>query len=248
MNSHHDRYFFISGFISISLFLLILLLAGYAVRNSAKIEQFAMVQSDTISVSIALSEEKGQIEPAAETAEPPSEPEPAPVPPEKKSAEKSPEISDLFSQVKPRIEPQKNADRTKRYEGLAALEKELTASAEKQRFSEKVKNIELSKPGLKMVVQGGSAGPVVNEYHAKIQGLIYTHFHPPAGSAGQAARVRIKISPGGKLVSYKIIAYSASTSLNNEVDWLKERLGTVVFPPHPEGREAVLECILTAKE
>lgn len=249
MDLHNERYFFLSGLISLTLFSLLVLLVGYSVLTSVKIEQFAMTQSDVISVSIAISEQKAQSELPSEAAQ--AVPEPVneePAPEEEKKVETVPEISDLFSQVKPLNEPKKKSENAKRSDELSALEKEITAQSEKQRFTDKVKNIELLKPGMKMTVQGGSSGPIVNEYHAKIQGLIYTQFHPPAGSQGQAARVRIKISPDGRLVAYRVLAYSGHAALNNEVDWLKERLGSVRFPAHPDGKEALLECILTAKE
>ena len=251
MDLHNERFFFLSGIISFAFFALLVLVVGYSIVTSAKIEQFAMLQSEFVSVSIAISDAKS--EPHTEPVEPSpaSEPEPLPEPVQEAKApapEPVPDISDLFSQVKPQSEPKKKSEDAKRLQELDTLEKEMMSSEQKQKFSDKVKNIELMKPGMKMVVQGGSTGPVVNEYHAKIQGLIYTHFHPPAGSEGQAARVRIKISPEGRLVSYKVIAYSGNPALNSEVDWLKERLGSLRFPPHPEQREANLECILTAKE
>lgn len=249
MGLHNERYFFLSGLISLSLFTFLVILIGYSVLTSAKIEQFAMIQSEFVSVSIAVSEQNEQTEAMSEMPAAAAQPlEEQPVPVEEKAPEAAPEIADLFSQVKPRSEPKKNPEKAKRSEELSALEKDIMTPAKKQRFTDKVKNIELVKPGLKMVVQGGSSGPIVNEYHAKIQGLIYAHFHPPTGSEGQAARVRIKISPAGKLISYKVIAYSGNASLNSEIDWLKERLGSILFPSHPEGRDAVLECILTAKE
>ncbi|MBN2869919.1 MAG: TonB C-terminal domain-containing protein [Campylobacterales bacterium] len=249
MDSHNERYFFLSGLISFSLFALLVLLIGYTLLSSQKIEQFAMFQSEFVSVSVEISDTPAPSQSVARSPEPVSEPvEEKAAPAEEKTVETVPEISDLFSQVKPQTEPQKKNDRTKRNEELSALEKEIMAPSEKQRISDKVKNVELLKPGMKMTVQGGSSGPIVNEYHAKIQGLIYTHFHPPAGSEGQAARVRIKISADGRLVSYRVIAYSGSAALNGEVDWLKERLGSIQFPSHPERKEALLECILTAKE
>ncbi len=253
MDSHNERYFFLSGLISFSFFALLVAMIGYTLLSSPKIEQFAMFKSEFVSVSVDISEAPAPSQPVSQEPEPVAEPEAEPVeekpaPVEEKKVEPVPDISDLFSQVKPQSEPKKKNEKTKQNEELSALEKEIMAPSEKQRISDKVKNVQLLKPGMKMTVQGGSSGPIVNEYHAKIQGLIYTHFHPPAGSEGQAARVRIKISADGRMVSYKVIAYSGSSALNGEVDWLKERLGSLQFPSHPERKEALLECILTAKE
>lgn len=249
MDLNQERYFFISGLISLSLFVAFLFLAGYSLIVSPKIEQFAMMQSDVINVSIALSDTKAteQTEP-----EPKVEPQKADPSPEKSvqsvvQPEKVPEISDLFAQVKPQKIQKKPLETTKTNEQLNALEKELLNHKETPRFSDKVSNVELAKPSVKMVVQGGSSGPIVNEYHAKIQGLVYTNFHPPAGTAGEVARVRMSISASGKLIGYKVISYSGNTTFNGEVDWLKDRLASIHFPEHPEGKDTVLEFILTAK-
>ena len=44
MDSTKERYFFLSGLISLSLFALLVLLVGYSLLISSKIEQFAMIQ------------------------------------------------------------------------------------------------------------------------------------------------------------------------------------------------------------
>jgi len=111
---------------------------------------------------------------------------------------------------------------------------------------DKVKTLELAKSGVKMV--SVSSGPAVNEYNAKIQGIIYSNFHPASGTEGFAARVRITLGADGRLLSYRVLSYSGNAVFNAEVDWLKERLRQVGLPAHPQGEEAVFEIILTAKE
>lgn len=247
MNLHQERYFFLSGVISFSLFIIILFLVGYGIVLSPKVQQFAMTKSDYISVSImSAAKPKETPQPVNVALTPLAQPVHEEVPEAK--AETVPDISDLFSQVKPQKALPKKSDNTKRNDELNALEKELNKRTDSPRFTDKLNKLELVKPSVKMIAQGGSSGPVVNEYHAKIQGLVYTYFHPPSGTAGQIARVRMNISADGKLLSYKVLAYSGNAMFNGEVDWLKERLSTIVFPKHPEGKEAVLEFILTAKE
>lgn len=249
MDLNQERYFILSGAISLSFFVLLLLLVGYSVLVSTKIESFALTQSNFVSVSVAIAEVPAEPQTQAPAQPSPSEPlQESTPPPQPAQAEPVPEISDLFSQVKADKSVKKPKEESKRTEQLDALEKELHASSAPSRFSEKVQKLELVKPSLTMSVQGGSTGPVVNEYHAKIHGLVYTHFHPPAGSGGQAVRLRMKISASGKLISYKVIAYSGYSALNSEVDWLRERLASVQFPVHPEGRDTVLDFILTPKE
>lgn len=246
MDMHQERYFYLSGLISISLFVTMLFFTVYSVILSPKIQQFAMTKSDVINVSIAVSDTKENVQTSPEPASVPVAPEqtqkeeePAAQP------EPVPEISDLFSEIK----PQKVAkEDNKRQEQLNKIENEILTKRETPRYSEKVSNVQLAKPSIKMVVLGGSSGPLVNEYHAKIQGLVYTYFHPPSGTAGEVARVRMNISASGKLTGYKVLRYSGNISFNGEVDWLKDRLSAIRFPEHPEGKDTVLEFILTAKE
>lgn len=252
MDTNQERYFFLSGLISITLFIGLVFLAGFSLFLSPKVEQFAMVQSDVINVSIAIAEPQQQqisnnTEPVVEEQVDETI-EKVEIPNISTQSEPVPEISDLFSKVKPQKSSKAKQENVKHLEQLNALEKEVLEKKEISRFSEKVNNITLVKPSIKMLVQGGSTGPVVNEYHAKIQGLVYTYFRPPNDSIGQSARIRITISASGKLVTYTVLRQSSLSSFNNEVDWLKDRLSVIRFPEHPEGREAVLEFILTAKE
>ncbi|MBD3798465.1 TonB C-terminal domain-containing protein [Sulfuricurvum sp.] len=248
MDTNHERYFLLSGFISIAFFALLLFLAGFSLFHSPKVEQSAMIQNDVIQVSISMEETQPQSistpeplveEPVENSIEMPK------LTPQKESV---PEISDLFSHVKTEKIPKKSQEDAKHQDELNVLEKELSEQKDSPRISDRVSKIELAKPSIKMIVQGGSTGPVVNEYHAKIQGLVYTYFRPPNDSIGQSARIRMKISASGKLIAYSVLRQSSLNSFNHEVEWLKDRLSTIGFPEHPEGREAVLEFILTAKE
>lgn len=246
MDANNERYFFVSGLISISLFVGLVMLAGFSLFLSPKTEQFAMIQSNVINISIATDEPSVSKESVPEHQ---SEPVAEPLIEEKPNvAESVPDISDLFSQVPSEKTAKKRPDDLKRNEQLNALEKEVLQRKETSRFSDKVNNLTLAKPSIKMIAQGASTGPVVNEYHAKIQGLVYTYFRPPNDSIGQSARISMVISASGKLISYKILRYGSINSFNHEVDWLKDRLNGVRFPEHPEGKDAVLEFILTAKE
>lgn len=248
MGSNQKRYFFLSGLISFTLFILLAALAGYSLIITPKIEQFSMIKSDVINVSIALSEVKSTEETIPEPVISPTEPTVAQEEEKVTDTESIPEISDLFAQVQPDKTSKKKQEDTREREQLNALEKEVLERRETPRFSDKVNKVTLVKPSVKMIAQGGSTGPLVNEYHAKIQGLVYTYFRPPSGSAGEVARVRMSISASGKLIGYRVIRYSENSSFNNEVDWLKDRLGSIRFPEHPDGKDAVFEIILTAKE
>jgi len=272
MNLDRDRFFIVSGFISLSFFALIVAIIGWQILIVSKPETFAMTQSETISVSLISSPEKSKepvleplvsqpiVEPAVEeVTENVPEVTPEKVVPKvadksvekpiKKSVEKSEEvaISDLFSTVKPNKVVPKPKEDGKRLAQLNALEEKVLSTKRDSKLFEKAKTLELAKTGVKLSAVSGSSGPLVNEYKGKIQGIIYANFHPPGGTEGFSARVRITLSGDGKLLSYRVISYSRSALFNAEVDWLKERLGHVALPVNPNGDEAVFEIILTAK-
>lgn len=247
MNGQQERYFFLSGIISISFFAVLVFLAVYTLLVPSQIDSYAMTQSEIVNISIAIAEPTEEKEAVVQESSEVSEATPEEEA-EMTQEEPVPEISDLFSQVKVDKTPKKREEEQKRRDELNNLEKELLQTKEHSSLSEKVNKVELARPSVKMVPQGGSTGPLVNEYHAKIQGLVYTYFRPPSGSAGEMARIRMKLSASGRLIEYKILRFSKNGSFNHEVEWLKDRLNTVRFPEHPEGRDAVLEFILTAKE
>lgn len=250
MHLDNERYFYISGFLSFGFTLFIVLSIGLRFFSISSPQSFALRQSETISISLYDTPHKS-------TANAPF-PEPSPQPqvqeerseaPEQKAKEmvKVPEITDLFSTVKPTIENKKSNEKSNVVPNLSALEEKVLSSKRDSQFSEKVKTLDLAKSSVKMAAVSGSTGPLVNEYHAKIQGIIYTNFHPASGTEGYAARIRIAVNSDGRMTSYKVLSYSGNTVFNAEVDWLKERLRQVGFPSHPNGEDSIFEIILTAK-
>lgn len=248
MNLHYQRYFLQSGIITFFLFGIILSFFMSNLLHSDKPDAFAMRKSDVISISLedALTPVSKVMSPSAPVSQQivkESKSVSAPSTPEQEAI---PEIDDLFATVKSTKSKPKPMDNAKQMTELNALEEKVLATKRDSKLFDKVKTLELAKSGVKMV--SSSTGPAVNEYNAKIQGIIYANFHPASGTEGFAARVRIALSPDGRLLSYRVISYSANAVFNAEVDWLKERLRQVVLPRHPQGEEAVFEIILTAKE
>lgn len=248
MNLHYQRYFLQSGIITFCLFGFILSFFMSNLMHSSKPNAFAVTKSDVISISLentpaAVSEITSSSVPAVQ--QPSKEVE-------KASAESSPvketvpAIDDLFATVNTTKSKSKPMDNSKQLSELNALEEKILTTKRDTKIFDKVKTLELAKSGVKMV--SPSTGPAVNEYNAKIQGIIYTNFHPASGTEGFAARIRITLSPDGKLLAYRVISYSGSAVFNAEVDWLKERLRQIGLPQHPQGEEAIFEIILTAKE
>lgn len=248
MNLHYQRYFLQSGIITFFLFGLIISFFMSNILHSTKPDAFAMTKSDVISISLentpsvvskVMSPSVPEVQKPVKEIEKVSK-DSTP------SQEIVPEIDDLFATVKTTKSKSKPIDNLKQISELNALEEKILTTKRDSKVFDKVKTLELAKSGVKMV--SSSTGPAVNEYNAKIQGIIYANFHPASGTEGFAARVRITLSPDGRLLGYRVISYSGNAVFNAEVDWLKERLRQVVLPQHPKGEEAVFEIILTAKE
>ncbi|MDP3464342.1 MAG: TonB C-terminal domain-containing protein [Sulfuricurvum sp.] len=250
MHLDTNRFFIVSGLLSFSLFALILAVIGWQFLVAQKPNAFALNKSDVISISLVPSLSNAQ-----ESIREPLMPQPDSksavekiIPQKTEPKVEEVAISDLFSTVKTNNSPQKTKEDKKQLSELNALEEKVLTSKRDSKLFEKAKTLDLAKAGVKVVAAAESSGPVVNEYNAKIQGIIYTHFHPASGTEGFTARVRIVLNTDGKLASFRVISYSRSSVFNAEVDWLKERLTQVAFPSYPNGNEAIFEIILTAKE
>ncbi|MBV5334987.1 MAG: cell envelope integrity protein TolA [Sulfuricurvum sp.] len=248
MSRDNNRLFLLSGIASFVLFFLILFTIAWQANKFTKLVSYASVKSDVISVSLdspqVAVESKPQNNPAEELPEIKHETEK-----NSKSAEakkSQPEITDLFSSIKVIQTPKESKSNSKELSELSALEEKVLSTKRTSQLFEKAKSFDLTKPGVKVV--SASTGPEIDAYKAKIQGIIYSQFHPGAGTQGFSARVRIVITRDGKLGSYHVISYSGSGVFNAEVDWLKERLRQVALPKNPKGDEAIFEIILTAKD
>lgn len=248
MPIENNKLFFLSGVLSFLLFALIVIIVAWQVNNTTALPTFAMVQSDVISVSLEMSEKKVSEPILNDNSEPSVDPIEPPQPKQKEVKKKStpvqPKINDLFSSVKTtETSPKKESVELSK---LNELEQKVLSTKRDSQLFEKAKNVNLAKSGVKMLTP--SSGPLVNEYYAKVQGIIYTNFHPASGTEGFSARVRITLNSNGSLSGYRVISYSGNTLFNAEVDWLKERLKQVSLPSHPQGETAVFEIILTAKD
>lgn len=239
MGSNQERYFFLSGLISFSFFIVLVGLVGYSLIISPKIEQFSMIQSDVINVSITISETKETEQSLSEAIITPIEPEVAEKQNELAKPEPVPEISDLFAQVKIDKTPKKKPEENKE---LNALEKEILERKDVPRFSDKIKSIK--------ILKGGSTGPMVDKYYAMIFAFVSQNFNPPLGTVGNKATVVLVLSPSGKLRSFKILYSSKNQMFDEEVDRLKDKMAKLNLPAHPDGDESELrfELMKTLKE
>jgi outer membrane biosynthesis protein TonB len=158
-----------------------------------------------------------------------------------------PEINDLFSSVKT-VHPSKPTQKkSSELAALNALEKEVLSSKRSSQLFEKAKSFQLAKSNVKFINKG-SGGPMVNEYYAKVQKVIYAHFHPVSGTQGFKADVLMVLTSEGKLTSFRVVNSSGNSLFDAELELLNERLKHVVLPKNPTGESATFEIILSAKE
>ncbi len=235
------------------MFFLLFALFVYFILIQEKIKSYALKKDDFIAVSIAIPTQKSQ----NTAAKPKPKPITKKVPlssskPKASPTETTEDIDSLFSSVstqkivKAKKKPKKLLDQKK----LASMQKRVkkVEKSENSKATEKIKDIELKRPVIEIVGQSSSSAEEVNEYLAKIQSDVYDHFQPPSNTQGNTAKIRVWIDSSGSLSDYKILAYSSSDRFNSEVDRLRERLNSLVFPEHPQGVPIVLDIILTAED
>lgn len=256
--SSDDRYFYLSGLISLALFTAVLFLFALVILHKSEIKTFAMQKDNYISVSLNMDvviPTQNDAKPAPEPT--PKEevvPEPEPVVEEIETTPESvnTDVSSLFDDVwtqsaDTKVDKKVEKVDTKR---LAAIEKRIKTKESKHssKASDKIKTIELVKPSIEVVGASASTAPEVNEYLAKIHALVKSKFFPPASSEGESAKVRVNLDASGHITGYRVLVPSGSNIFNEEVDRLYNRLKRIEFPANPDGKSISLEIILTVEE
>ncbi|MCW8838571.1 MAG: TonB C-terminal domain-containing protein [Thiovulaceae bacterium] len=161
-------------------------------------------------------------------------------------------IDDLFSDVSTqKITREKKKVKkidSKRYNEIAKKVK-TSKVKEVESISKKIKSIE-SKEIIKDVQTNSSdsSADEVNEYLAKIQATIYNHFNPPQNTQGKSAEVVIELSSIGKMLDFRVLSYSDNESFNDELNKIKKRLQSVIFPKNPNNENYRLTTIIISKE
>ena len=251
MVSRNDQYFYLSGALSFALFGAVVILFAYALLSSDKVKTYALKKDNYIAVSIQLPTEKRSTATVKKPEPKPlSKPKAEPKPSEKPQA--TPDVSSLFSNVwtqKVSTKPAKK-ETTLDTKRLTAIEKRIktTESTKSEAAKEKIKTLEFTRPSIELVGSTSSSAAEVNEFLAKIQAFVYDQFYPPLNSEGNSAKVRIWLDGSGRMTDYRVLAYSGSSSFNEEVDRLKKRLEGVRFPKHPQAKPTTINIILTAEE
>lgn len=237
--ARNNTLFYISGFVSLSLFTFFLSIFIYMLVSSSDIDQFALKKDNFISISMDIQPKNSKS--AKKSVEP------TPIESSVSELPQDVDVNDLFSDVwtkkikKKKVQP-KDSKRIKE------LQKKIktTESNTVDSLSEKINDLDSSKTNEEN--SPTSTANEVNEYLAKIQALVYKYFNVPPGSEGQIVIAVIELNAIGKVMDFRILTYSANEALNNEVDKIKNRLRNVVFPINPKNESTRATVILKSKE
>lgn len=218
-------YFYISGIISISLFILIVISILYMVSIASKINLFALNKDNFISISL----NEIDVSSLQSTTQDSVIVEQQNIPKEAKDID----IGDLFSDVwTKKIDIKKEIKKTDN-KRLELIQKKIKRS-EKKSVKELFENMQNENTIVSdMKSQKSSSSNEVNEYLAKIQATVYKYFRPPENSQGYSVVAVIELNALGKVLDFRILSYSANKALNTECDDLKQRLQDVLFPKNP---------------
>ncbi len=236
-------YFYISGFISLSLFFFFLLISLYMLVSTDKTNVFAIKKDNFISVSIEIPE----IMTRSIKKNKPKEVVEKTVTPIKS---KDINIDNLFNDVwtKSIKKPKQIEKKVNNNKRLHEIQKKINKSNENkvELISKKINTNDVLKVSDKTVKT--STAHEVNEYLAKIQALVYEHFYPPQNTQGNSVKAILELSSLGKMYDFRILTYSSNSELNKECNKIKDRLINIIFPKNPSNSFGPYTIILRSKE
>ena len=229
--ARENPYFFVSGLLSLTFFAIIVSLFFIMMFSSVKTNAYALKKDDVISVSleivtIPVNTIKKEILVVKEE-------------PQVVEEAKEVDIGDLFSDVWTKdIQPKKKEIKKVDNKRLERIQKKLKIS-KKNEVQTIEKNTNNSEATIKDIEsKKSSSANEVNEYLAKIQGIVYKYFNPPSNSEGHTVKAIIELSAIGKVQDFRILTYSSNQALNQECDKIKSRLIGALFPINPDGKSS----------
>ncbi|MDT8338577.1 MAG: TonB C-terminal domain-containing protein [Sulfurimonas sp.] len=252
-----NSYFYISGAISLSLFLFFSLLFLIFITSSKETKSFAMKKENYISISMDIP--KIQTSSAKKSVDTPIKKEEDIKPVLKEDAKpettktvekKERSVEELFSDVwtqdikKTQEVKKPKTDKRVLDEIQRKIQKSDTNRAES--ISQKIQSMDAQKTEDES--SKSSTATEVNEYLAKIQALVYEYFYPPKNSQGNGVTAVIELSAMGKVIDFRILAYSDNEALNRECDKIKDRLSSILFPKSPSNSSGRYKIILISEE
>ncbi|WP_457744742.1 TonB C-terminal domain-containing protein [Sulfurimonas sp.] len=236
----NQKYFYISGFISLSLFGFFLILFVVMLFQVKDMKTYGMKKKNYISISINVAPVKKVSKKATSVQ--------SKIESSVKSKSKNINVNSLFDDVWTQKIQHKKIQKKKNSKRINEIQKQLklkennhVESIEKSmdKFAENKKDDQNST---------SSTANEVNEYLAKIQAIVYKHFNVPQNSEGNSVKTVIELGAFGKVLDFRVLTYSSNEALNNEVDKIKDRLKNVVFPINPDGKITKTIVILVSKE
>jgi len=226
----NNKYFYISGFISLFLFSLFFLLFFMMLFSSSKINSYALNKNTFVSISLDNIKTKKLLTTKAPSSIIQPIKKPVDIPSE------NVDVNDLFSDVWTK-KISKKKEKPKNLKRIAQLQQQIPLSQ---------KNVSQIKE--QKQIPASSNAEEVNEYLAKIQAIVYEHFNVPANSEGNSVKTLIELTSLGKLIDFRVLTYSSNDALNEEVDKIKKRLLNVIFPINKQNNSTRTIVILTSKE
>jgi len=210
--------------------------------NTDKVKSFAMKKDKFISVSIEM---PNIVTSNIKKAEPKKVQEKAATPVKSKDINVNNLFSDVWTKTINKTMPVEKKVNNRR---LQEIQKKIDVTNENrvESIANKIQNTKSPKTDDKTVKT--STASEVNEYLAKIQALVYEHFHPPQNSEGNSVEAIIELSSIGKVYDFRILNYSSSSELNSECDKIKKRLLNIIFPKNPDNSAGLYKITLTSKE
>ena len=236
--ARNNPLFYISGFISLSLFTFFLAIFIFMMIRSSEIESFALSKDNYISISM-------DIQPKSSSSAKKSVQ--TPVESTVSQTSQDIDVNDLFSDVWTK-KIQKKKVQPKESKRIIDIQKKIktTEANSVESIAQKVNDLENVKSNQEN--SPSSTANEVNEYLAKIQALVYRYFSVPPNSEGYSVMAYIELNSIGKVMDFRILTYSANAALNAEVDKIKNRLKNVVFPINPQNESFSTKVILKSKE
>lgn len=238
-----DKYFYISGLISLFVFLTFTILFATLLFSVSTTKKYGLKKDNYVSISLTTPVITKQSKQKKTTKS-------EPLIPEVNEPAKDIDVNDLFSDVwTQKIDPTTKPKEvnSKRIQEISKRVK--TSKKNKvESLSEKVQSIENSTSTQEK--QTSSSADEVNEYLAKIQAIVYDSFSPPRNSEGHLVKVVIEIDALGKMLDFRVLNYSSNDALNHEADNMKQRLANVIFPKNPDHQNfrAIINLIPENKE
>lgn len=239
-----EQYFYISGFIALSIFFVFSLLFAKILFDANLIKKYGLKKENFVSISlntVNIPEQKQIIKSST----------PQFVPAKTQEVSKNIDVNDLFSDVWTQKIDHTNTKpkeiNSKRIQEIAKRVKN-SEDNDVESISEKLNSLDASSASKEK--QSTSSADEVNEYLAKIQALVYENFNPPANSEGNVVKIVIELDALGKMLDLRILNYSSHDGLNQEADRIKERLRSMIFPKNPEHKSfrAIINLIPENKD